>query len=276
MKRRCARGLAALAVGALSLLAPGAIRSAGAADAPPQLVPIETLLPLLQQLQPVFEIVSPIVWPACSNAVLVNVLPGAVGLALPPQAAIVTGPLLIICGSVPQPGTQSRKCGIDAQVEDALAKVTKAAAGLALPVEIAPAKWVTGFLDNIVDKTPLKAIPIGSTVAGVLQCADPVKGATTTTAPGAATSTPPAADDSALDNPSIVLPTFEDLMTLPPVDQSLIAQPVVPIAAEPSPVRFISQPKFRYPIVMGLPLVFVALLVFFGRALTRPLDGGSR
>lgn len=275
MKRCFVRSLAALAIGAVSLLAPGVIRSAWAADEVPQLVPLDTLLPLLQQLQPTFEIVSPIVWPACSNAVLVNVLPGAVGLALPPQAAIVTGPLLIICGSVPQPGTQSRKCGIDAQVETALAAITKPVAGTALPVEIAPAKWVTGFLDNIVDKTPLKAIPIGSTVAGVLQCADPVKGATTTTAPAAATTTPPA-DDETLDNPSIVLPTFEDLMTLPPVDQSLVAQPVVPIAAEPSPVRFISQPKFRYPIVMGLPLVFVALLVFFGRALTRPLDGGPR
>jgi hypothetical protein len=279
MSRRLRTRTAAVALvaGLLVLAIPGLLRPADAAPAqdPPQtstLIPTDALIPLLDPLQPVLEVISPIAWPACANALLVSVLPGAAGVQVPPELANVTGPLLVLCGAVPIPKANGRTCQLDAQAQALLTELTKPVLGSGLPVEVAPTKWLTGLLDNIVDLIPIPGVPLGSTIAATLQCQDPPPETSTTLATPPSDDTVPAIDRP--DTPSFVdPPTFDELQTLPALT------PVAPVAAPAAPVtpvvRLIDQPRFRYPIVMGLPLLFLALLVFFGRSLTRPLDGSA-
>lgn len=270
----------ALVAGLVALVVPGLLRPAEAAPAQdPPAIPLEGLLPVLDQLQPVLEVISPIVYPACANAVLVSVLPGATGVELPQEVSIVLGPLLVLCGSVPIPETNERVCALDAQAQALLGELVKPVLAGGLPVEVAPLKWLTGLLDNIVDLLGVPALPIGSTISGVLQCTDP-QATTTTTAPtSAGAEVPPPAVVELPPVSFVDPPSFEDLQTLPPVDPDLVAAPAAPPVVESPEVVLIDQPRFRYPVVMGLPLAFLALLVFFGRALTRPLThrpgGGS-
>jgi hypothetical protein len=270
-------GAVALIAGLLVLVVPGLLRPADAVPAqdPPQtstLIPTDALIPLLEPLQPVLEVISPIAWPACANALLVSVLPGAAGVALPPELANVTGPLLVLCGAVPIPETNGRTCQLDAQAQALLAELTKPLLGSGLPVEVAPTKWLTGLLDHIVDLVPVPGVPLGSTVAATLQCQDPAP-ETSTTLATPPDDTPPASVDLP-ETPSFAdPPTFAELQTLPPVTPAAPAvEPATPVAPV---VRLSDQPRFRYPVVMGLPLLFLALLVFFGRSLTRPLDGAT-
>lgn len=275
-------GAAAVVAGLLVLTAPFLLRPAEAAPSQvPPLIPLETLLPVIDQLQPVLEVVSPIVWPLCANAVLVSVLPGALGLDIPPEVSLVTGPLLVLCGSVPEPLTNRRVCALDAQAQGLLAQLTTPILGSGLPIEVAPTKWLTGLLDNIVDAINLPGIPIGSTVAATLQCVDPPP---ETTVPLNPADVPPAAEVIELPPaPVVEPPTFAQLQTLPRVVPApVVAAPVAPTPAASTSVpivepvvQFFSQPKFRYPVVMGLPLAFLGLLVFFGRALTRPLTASA-
>lgn len=276
MSGRLRRPLAAVAVvaAALALVLPltadraGAAPAAAAQESP---LPLQDLLPLLLPLQPILEVVSPIVYPACSDAVLVSVLGGALGIPLPPELSNVTGPLLVLCGTVPIPATNTRTCALDQQAQAAIAELTKPILGSGLPIEVAPLKWVSGLLDNIVDLVDQTQVPQSSQIAGVFQCTDPVETSSTLAAPPT-TASPITTPGLPVAEPSVDLPSFADLQTLPPVPTAVAPAPgVVPVEA-PS-VRLIDQPRFRYPVVMGLPLAFLALLVFFGRALTRPLGG---
>lgn len=272
-----AAGAALLAV-VLAFVVPAVLRPVEAAPAETP-NPTDALIPLLDPLQPVLELISPIVYPACSNAVLVTVLTGALGVELPPEVSTVTGPLLVLCGSVPAPGTNERVCALDVQAQALLAELTKPLTGGGLPLEVAPLKWLTGLLDNVVDLIPVPGIPLGSTIAAVFQCVDPPPTSSTTLAPAPTEPGESPTTTVALDpGPSFVdPPTFEDLQTLPPVTPGAVLTPAVPVEAPA--LRLIDQPRFRYPVVMGLPLAFLALLAFFGRALTRSLgarDGGDR
>jgi hypothetical protein len=275
MSARPRRALAAVALvaAALALVLP---LTAGPADAAPAVaaqepLPLQDLLPLLQPLQPLLEVISPIAYPACSDAVLVSILGGALGIPLPPELSNVTGPLLVLCGSVPIPATNTRTCALDQQAQAVLAELTKPLLGSGLPIELAPLKWISGLLDNIVDSVDQAAVPQGSQIAAVFQCTDPVETAATL-APPPTTGSPPPTAEGPTTEPAAAPPSFADLQTLPPLVPAVGPAPAV-TPVEAPPVRLIDQPRFRYPVVMGLPLVFLALLVFFGRALTRPLGG---
>jgi hypothetical protein len=276
MSDRLRRGLAGVGavVGALAVLLPFTVDRAGAAPAvvaQESPLPLQDLLPLLQPLQPMLEVISPIVYPACSDAVLVSVLGGALGIPVPPELSNVTGPLLVLCGTVPIPATNTRTCALDQQAQAAIAELTKPILGGGLPIEVAPVKWVSGLLDNIVDAVDQTQVPQGSQIAAVFQCTDPVETSSTLATPPttASSATTP---DVPVTEPAVDLPSFADLQTLPPVPTAVVPAPAVtPVVA--SPVQLTDQPRFRYPVVMGLPLAFLALLVFFGRALTRPLGG---
>jgi hypothetical protein len=269
MSRTARLGIVALLAGLLVLAVPSMLRPVEAAPAQEAPLPTDSLIPLLAPLQPVLEVISPIVYPLCSNAVLVTVLPGATGVELPPELSLVTGPLLVLCGSVPIPGTNTRVCALDAEGQALLAEATKPLIGAGLPVEVAPAKWITGLLDNIVDRIDLPGIPLGSTVAATLQCVDPPPESSTTLPAGSGAPSP--STPTVQPAPIVDLPTFADLQTLPPLAPSLVAAPTAPEIATAPVVRLIDQPRFRYPVVMGLPLALLALLVFFGRVLTRPI-----
>ena len=239
-------------------------------------LPVEVLDPLLAELTPVLELVSPIAYPACANAVLVSVLPGLLGLAIPPEVALVFGPLLVVCGAVPAPDGEGRVCAFDAAAQALLVEATKPLLGLALPVEVIPVEMLTGFVAEIDDALDLPGVPIGATIDGVVQCAIPPTTTTTTTpaSPAPATPTPPE-----VTAPDVPAPTFGELQTLPPVDLSEVATPPAPPAAEPveTPVlRIVTQPRFRYPVVLAVPLLLLALGAFFGRALTTPLHPRRR
>lgn len=256
------------AVAAVVLVLPLVTAPSADAQAAP-LIPAEALDPALEALAPALEIISPIVYPACADALLVAILPGVLGLGVPAEVTSLLAPLLVVCGAVPEPDG-SRVCALDSQARDLLIEQTKPLLGLALPIEVAPLEAVSGFVIKLGDLVPQTGIPLGSTIDAVLMCTVP---ATTTTTIQVPSSSPLTSDAAPITSVvPIALPTFEELQTLPPV---LASAPAVPPAAEAVPLRYVTQPRFRYPIVMGLPLVLLGLGAFLGRALTRPLRPSS-
>lgn len=248
------------------------IRSAVAALAvsAAALVPLGPIRDLVVPLQPALELVSPIAWPLCADAVVVSALPGvAAGVELPPAIVEAAAPLFVLCGAVPEPGTQSRTCALDDQAQALISTLTKPLLGVGLPIEVAPTKWVSGQVDTIVDLVDMPAVPIGSTIAATLRCTNaPVERPT----PPTASDPPTTGNDTeeAFVQPDIGLPTFEDLQTLPPLDPGLVASPELGPVASPR-VSPIGDSGFAYPAVVGLPLLLVAMLACFGRILTRPM-----
>jgi hypothetical protein len=225
-----------------------------------------------QQLSPILELISPIAWPVCGDAVLVTVAPAALGVTIPPELAALFGPLIILCGAVPQPDGQ-RVCALDTAAQDAVAQLSKALLGSALPLLLTPTDGVAGELVLVSDLVPQLNLPAEATVDAVLSCNPPKTGAdtTTTVATGAAP-----ADTSPPTSPTVAVtapPTFADLRALPPLLPPTTPLPVAVPVRTPTktPIVLISQPRFRYPVVMGLPLVLLVLGAFLARALTRPL-----
>jgi hypothetical protein len=227
-----------------------------------------------QQLSPILELISPIAWPVCGDAVLVTVAPAALGVTIPPELAALFGPLIILCGAVPQPDGQ-RVCALDTAAQDALAQVSKALLGSALPLLLTPTDGVAGELVLVGDLVPQLNLPIEATVDAVLSCNPPKTDAdtTTTVAAGAAPGGTIPSTSTSTTEAVAAAPTFADLRALPPLLPPTTPLPVAVPVRTPTktPIVLISQPRFRYPVVMGLPLVLIVLGAFLARALTRPL-----
>lgn len=227
-----------------------------------------------QQLSPVLQLISPIVWPACGDAVLVTVAPAALGLSIPPQLAALFGPLIILCGAVPQPNGQ-RVCALDQAAQAALDQVSKALLGSALPIAVNPVGSLAGQLVLITDLVHEPNLPAEATVDAVLSCHPPKVAGTTTTVPavgragGPVAPTMPTTSTVTFQAP----PTFAQLQALPPLLPPTTPLPLAVPVRTPTktPIVLISQPRFRYPVVMGLPLVLLVVGLFLARALTRPL-----
>lgn len=264
--RRCFAALA-LTVAAALAVSPFLLPRADA-QVPPITIP--QLPPLPDELQPVFELVSPIVWPACANAILVTVVPGVLGVPLPPEISTATGAVYVVCGAIPEPGYLPT-CALDLQIVSIVSEVLSSTVGLPLPLFVIPMASLVGQVRAIEDQLPPLPSQLTPVVAGVLMCGEAGPPApaptTTTTAPPLPTPTAPA---------EVALPPI----TPPAVVAPPIAAPEVAAPLQPTTNRTVTTtttgPGFRYPVVFALPIVLLALGTYLGRTLTQPLDPTRR
>ncbi|HUC04568.1 MAG TPA: hypothetical protein VL961_04165 [Acidimicrobiales bacterium] len=162
-------------------------------------------------LEPVLEIVSPVVSPVCGDsAILVIAIPDVLkGKQLPPQVAELLGPLYEVCGVVPTP-QGGYECGLDPlelqAVADAEGRILGATIPVAPPLEGTVVLQLSYLEKPLVPKAPLT---LTSLVAGTLNCkssvtvpsgASPAPAApgTSTTGPTVPTTAPPTSAPSTL------------------------------------------------------------------------------
>lgn len=281
MRRRPGLGRAAglvvaasLALGTALAVNPRSTEPAEAQAPPftlPTLIPPFTLPTLPPQLVPVLELVSPILYPACANAQVVAIAPGLLGL---PELSALTGPVFVVCGSIPAP-EGLRRCTLDSLLVELLSEVLTSTLGLPLPLVINPLAAILGQVQVIEDLLPPSPLQLTPVIAGVLQCAEapaeeelsPLPPPPTTTATTAAptTTSPPVTSGAA--PPVRPAPPI----TAPPVQ--VAAPAITPTPTAPvSPASFVSvSPRFAYPIAMAAPLLLLLLGGYLGRSLTRPI-----
>jgi hypothetical protein len=227
------------------------------------------------QVQPVLEVLAPVVRPECGNALLaIALVPGVVNpvAPLPPEAQTLFGPVVVVCGSVP-PGPAPQRCALDASVLLLLNTVSGAAAGSPLPVDTDVVAPAAEELIVIQDRLPppVNAAGLAELAAGVLTCA-----------PVPATPGPPAS--APVDNPD------EDGAALAPTDGNLgfFTSALAPSLdalksgfgtngsngaprATPATRRVAATNAYAYPLVFFLPLVLLVLGGYLGWAITRPV-----
>lgn len=247
--------------------------------------PVPPVPPPPAELQPVFEVIAPIASPECGNATLVvALLPTAEATVplpggFPVNVLPLFGPALVVCGSVPIPGTRLQ-CSPDAAAASALNQAAGAAAGIPVPVDsrvVGPAvQEIYVVQDNV--PAPLSSAGLGDTVAGTLTCTNlaapaPAQPPVEETPPAEAAEPPPAdlGDVTAGDSAVSGFTTSADLSaagSTSPVDQ-IVSQSQRPIvqAAQVSG----GGPGFAYPVILALPLLLLALGGYLGWVLTRPV-----
>src|SRR5437764_1836660 len=128
MKRAWIRGGI---VTALVVVASAAGVRGASAQIPP--IPVPTPPP---QLKPVFEILAPTFYPQCGTAALVTIVAGQSAGQLSPDLFAAAGPVFVICGQVPRPGTQLQ-CVLDLQ-QQAVLNAVIAQAGTSLSLGLHP------------------------------------------------------------------------------------------------------------------------------------------
>jgi hypothetical protein len=223
---------------------------------------------------PILSLLSPTATPVCADAVLATVVPGALGVKLPPAVGPLTAPVLIVCGGVPEPN-HHLSCGPDQTVQDTLNKLLEMLAGIPQPLLLVPDQMIGGQLLALADVAPPLEPLIAPFVDGVLQCK-------TVTAPSTnLPPLPPAVPVAPLPSSSPTTP-----VTMPPSAPAPSAAPYVapavapqtvvpPPSLPPAAIRRVvetTHPRFAYPIVMVIPLVLLALFAYLGRAVTTPVD----
>jgi hypothetical protein len=273
--RSRAMGLAGLVLASMTMLA-WPLR---AAPIDPPLPPVP---PPPAEVQPVLELLAPVVSPECGNtAFAVALLPTVTGMVplpggLPVNILPVFGPVLVVCGAVPQPGVRL-SCSADESAAAALNQVTTTAAGLPLPADsrvIGPVvQEVFVLQDNL--PAPANSAGLAEQISGALQCHDlaAVAPAPVDTSPPAEETQPPAdvsgftVDDGSLGGLSGSLGDFAAAAGPTSPVAEIIAEsqrPTVPLAQ-------VSGPGFAYPVILVLPLLLLALGGYLGWALTRPV-----
>ena len=250
---------------------------------PPREIPPLPLPTPPQELQPVLEVVAPVVSPQCGNATLVVALaPGIIGGVtgpLPLDILPLLGPAFVICGSVPVPEASGQLvCAVDDQILAAVTQVTLAAAGIPPPVDIRVVGPLTEVIFNVQDNLPPPANTAGlaEMASATLACRNL----------RTATPTPPEPEpvvaESVTDIPAdtggdeLALPdlTAPDLTAAGDVGGDAITPS--PAAPALQPVADVGGPGFAYPIVFALPLLLLAIGGYLGRALTQPVDSPQR
>jgi hypothetical protein len=152
-----------VAVGALVILVFGSVAATSGAQVPP--LPPET--------QPALEGISPVVAPACGNAIL-----GATILAgtAPPEARealeLATANVFVLCGSIPIPPSAPTHCVDDDVLATVLTQVGGATIGGALPVAPPGAGQVVDAIRILQDRFPVPADDEGlvASLAAALDC----------------------------------------------------------------------------------------------------------
>jgi hypothetical protein len=213
----------------------------------------------------VFELVSPIVWPACANAILVTVVPGVLGVPLPPEISTATGAVYVVCGAVPEPGYLPR-CELDLQIVGIISEALSSTVGLPLPLFVIPLASLVGEVRVIEDQLPPSPSQLTPTVAGVLMCGEaepppPSPAPTTTTAPRPAPAPPV---EVAL--PPVVPPA----VVTPPLAAPEVAAPLQP-AASRTVTTTTTEPGFSYPFVLAVPLLVLLGGGYLAGSVARPI-----
>jgi hypothetical protein len=261
------RAAAITAATLLSWLALGSGRAVAQVPAPPP------------EAEPVLELIAPTVSPVCGNAVLAvtlgpAIIAGSAGVAIPPEVLPAFGPVFIVCGSVPAP-PQRLNCVPDATARGAIDTVTGTAAGTALPIDtslIGPAAEQVVVLEDTLG-APANSAGLGAMAVGTLQCTvieaptAPEEEPASEVSPE--TETAPEEDlgfEDALGLPDLsgVTTDYGDLGATSPTEAQLGSAdaPIAPVVLSSG---------FAYPIVFVMPLALLALVGYFGWALTRPI-----
>jgi hypothetical protein len=286
----------AVAASALAALVVAA-GSAAAQSVPLPPLPQPPPIPAPQppaQAQPVFEILSPTVYPQCGAAALgvflagssdpdASLLAEAAKLGLPvqgdPDSSLagslydVSGPLFAICGAVPRPPAQY-ECLLDAQQDAILNTLESQAAGTTVPLGVHPEGTVVEQTIVVQDKlppppglpSPLPNPDATSLAVQFLACA-PVM------------ASPPESNDFF---PPIAQPGSEPFSGPSPASYvpgtsgtssttiGGTAAPTTTLPATPQPSSPVGE-GVRYAAVWLLPLGLLAMFGYLGGALTREL-----
>jgi len=239
---------------------------AASAQIPP--IPVPTPPP---QLQPVFELLAPTLYPQCGAAALVTIVAGqqvgAVSPQLGPDLFSAMAPVFVLCGHVPRPGTQLQ-CVLDLQ-QQAVVNAVLAQAGAPLNIGLHPEGDLIEQTIAFEDQLPpqVKALGAGKTVSSILGCA-------------AITSTPPSQGDYS-SMPGAYTPPPSSAYTLPssaPVGSIRLpyttAPPALSLPTLPPVVSAVTPAgeAVRYAIVWLLPLALLMFGGYFGGALTREVE----
>jgi len=279
MRRALGAALGALAVGVLAVV--GA--SSAGAQVPPLSTTTTTTAPPEGEpppeepgdLTPVFEVLGPVVWPLCQDAV-------AVLLTFPEVPAVSSedAPIFVLCGMVTDPdGRQT--CAVDATAQLLIAQAAGPVLG-ATPAPVPaqePVAAAAGLLVEVHDTAPpppapLPADPVDVAVAS-LGClpANPADPSLPPVPPTAGLPAGPGADPLGLGTPA---PAPALALRLPPLVPATSPAPAAasasPISASPpSLTRLLTGPRFAYPVVFAVPLLLLAAGSYLGRTLTRPI-----
>ena len=248
-------------VTALIVVASASGIRAASAQIPP--IPVPTLPP---QVQPVFEILAPTLYPQCGVAALVTIVAGQNAAQLSEEIFSATAPVFVICGNVPRPGTQLQ-CVLDLQ-QQAVVSAALAQAGAPLALGLHPEGDLIEQTITVEDQLPaqVKAAGAGKTVSSILGCA-PI------------TSTPPAQGDYSSAPGSIPssYPGYPLPSTAPVAPINLPYNPAPALSATPPlpPVVSAVTPAgeaVRYAAIWLLPLALLLFGGYFGGALTREVE----
>lgn len=168
MKRSGAR--AATLVATLLLVLGVGVTPAFAQVPPLPPLPQPTIPP---EAQPVFEVIAPTVYPPCGAATLVVFLGSGNAPQIAPLLLTATGPVVVVCGSVPPP-PQQYTCLLDVQQQEALNTVF-AQAGVPMPFYLHPEGDVVSQTILLVDLLPAPASTSGlqATLPELLVCSTP-------------------------------------------------------------------------------------------------------
>jgi hypothetical protein len=222
--------------------------------------------PLPPETQGPLEILSPVVQPACGNALLAaTVVAGTVPPETQEALGLLTANLFVVCGSVPRPVTAPTRCADADVVETVLALLSGSPIGGA-PVAPPGAGQVVDAITILQDRFPIPADDEGlvATAAAALAC----QAGATRPAPTAAV---PSDDYGTFSPPATVPvpvgsasgPVGFDAPTLGSVAPApVLAAPVMASSSAPA-----SEPRrVSYPLFL-IPLVVLVAAVVVGRGL---------
>jgi len=247
-------------VATLVVVASAAWVRGASAQIPP--IPVPTLPP---QVQPVFEVLAPTVYPQCGAAALVTIVAGQNAPQLSDDVFAATAPVFVICGQFPRPGTQLQ-CVLDLQ-QQAVISAAFAQTGTPLALGLHPEGDLVEQTVTVEDQLPpqLKSIGAGKTVSSILGCA-PIT-----------YSQPQQGDYSSMPSPlppayTPYTPGFSapgSSITLPYTPpQALSAPTLPPVVSAVTPTG----EAVRYAAVWLLPLALLMFGGYFGGALTRDVE----
>ncbi len=254
------------ATGAVLLFAFGALAPASRAQVPP----------LPPEVRPALEVVSPVVAPACGNAILGATI---VGGTAPPEAReaieLATANIFVLCGSVPIPPSAPTHCVDEEVMATVLAQLGGLTIGGALPVAPPSAGQVVDAIRIVQERFPVPADDesLVASAAAALECRFASVSAPT---PGRT----PSAPEDTTDGPPVITdggPGLVPIGTGPPIPVGVLPPLAgVPSLAAPTVPTGASAPEaprpVGYPILLA-PVIIGALAILVGRGLVaRPSD----
>lgn len=277
--RRCAAVLVA-AIAAAAMVPAAPVR----AQAPP------TLPELPPEAAWAVELLGPGLSPACEASAVVGFFgPALLGSAPPEVVELVTsiGPsLVILCGAIPVE-TGGYECELDGDLavatSELLTPIDPTIASLALTALPQPVatlmnqtRNLQGFLDGL-----LPGAPAEPTIAGMLQCVQPLEDLPVDAEPAPpvdpvepADPAPPPAVATPVAVPSPIRGPVLSFTPLPAPAPPVPAAPAAPTATLPT-APVVAAPVvtygFQYPAVLLVPLALLAGGAVAGRSLTREL-----